>query len=232
MGQHWHAARPVLAAPRSQPQRHDQRGPAARPRHRDPRRREQLVHRRAESAQELPGGNRLPGPRQPLLLPRPQQRGEHAHAGSADDLRPQLGRGGQGVRSGLRHERPATSSRRANGDLKEVFEEQLHRPMGDSMATQFGRGAGPLDRRGEFRFQRRNRVDRPRRNPARRPRDPPRRTGPPASGRQLCRPLQPARSPARAARGGQQLRRRRAADHRAGRGSQHQGHGADHPQPR
>ena len=30
----------------------------------------------------------------------------------------------------------------SNGELKEVFEEQLRRPMGDPMATQFGRGAG------------------------------------------------------------------------------------------
>ncbi len=48
--------------PRAQPQRHHQRRPAGRPRHRDPRRREQLVHRRAESAQELPARDRLPGP--------------------------------------------------------------------------------------------------------------------------------------------------------------------------
>ena len=41
----------------------------------------------------------------------------------------------------------------SNGELKEVFEEQLHRPMGDPMSTQFGRGAGPLDRRGEFNFR-------------------------------------------------------------------------------
>ncbi len=39
----------------------------------------------------------------------------------------------------------------ANGDLKEVFEERLRRPMGDPMATQFGMGAGG-DRR-EFNFE-------------------------------------------------------------------------------
>ena len=66
------ACRPTgAAAARGQPQRHDQRRATGRARHRNPRRREQLVHRRAESAQELPGGNRLPGPRQPLSIASP-----------------------------------------------------------------------------------------------------------------------------------------------------------------
>ena len=39
----------------------------------------------------------------------------------------------------------------ANGDLKEVLEERLHRPMGDPMATQFGLGAS--GKMGEQPFQ-------------------------------------------------------------------------------
>jgi hypothetical protein len=40
-----------------------------------------------------------------------------------------------------------------SGELKEVFEEQLRRPMGDPTATQFGRGVAALGhRRGEFDF--------------------------------------------------------------------------------
>jgi hypothetical protein len=40
-----------------------------------------------------------------------------------------------------------------SGELKEVFEEQLRRPMGDPTATQFGRGVAGLGRRrGEFDF--------------------------------------------------------------------------------
>ena len=112
MGQHWHAARPVLRLHEVSRNGTTSAARQGRARHRNPRRREQLVHRRAESAQELPGGNRLPGPRQPLLLPRPQQRGEHAHARLGRHLRPQLGRGGQGVRSGLRHDRRLHASRR------------------------------------------------------------------------------------------------------------------------
>ena len=63
MGQHWHAARPVLRVHELDSQRHHQCRPAGRSRHRHSRRREQLVHRRAEPAQELPVGNRLFGAR-------------------------------------------------------------------------------------------------------------------------------------------------------------------------
>ena len=89
----------------------------------------------------------------------------------------------------------------ANGDLKDVFEEHMHRPMGDSLLTQFGPGAAV--REAGLPLPDRYRVDRPRRYPAGRPRDAPRRTGPPAARRQLRRPFQPARSPSRVARGGQ-----------------------------
>jgi hypothetical protein len=42
----------------------------------------------------------------------------------------------------------------SHGELKEVFEEQLHRPMGDPMVTQFGRGAGAFGgHHQEFNFQ-------------------------------------------------------------------------------
>ena len=39
----------------------------------------------------------------------------------------------------------------ANGDLKDIFEEQMHRPMGDSLIAQFGRGAATSKQ--DFRFQ-------------------------------------------------------------------------------
>jgi len=39
----------------------------------------------------------------------------------------------------------------ANGDLRDVFEEQMHRPMGDSLIAQFGRGAAASKQ--NFRFQ-------------------------------------------------------------------------------
>jgi uncharacterized protein len=39
----------------------------------------------------------------------------------------------------------------SNGDLKDVFEEQMHRPMGESLLDQFGPGAGSCKH--DFRFQ-------------------------------------------------------------------------------
>ena len=97
------ASRP--AAARSQLQRHHLVGPAAGPRHRNPRRREQLVHRRPQSPQELPGGNRLPGPGKPLLLPGAEQRRPHPQRRRRRHVRQELGRGRQGLRPHLRHER-------------------------------------------------------------------------------------------------------------------------------
>jgi hypothetical protein len=44
-----------------------------------------------------------------------------------------------------------SSEHETNGDLKDVFEEQMHRPMGDSLVAQFGPGAGASKQ--EFRFQ-------------------------------------------------------------------------------
>jgi hypothetical protein len=44
-----------------------------------------------------------------------------------------------------------STEQEANGDLKDIFEEQMHRPMGDSLITQFGPGAGASKQ--NFRFQ-------------------------------------------------------------------------------
>ena len=44
-----------------------------------------------------------------------------------------------------------STEQEANGDLKDIFEEQMHRPMGDSLITQFGPGAGASKQ--HFRFQ-------------------------------------------------------------------------------
>jgi hypothetical protein len=43
-----------------------------------------------------------------------------------------------------------SNEQEANGDLKDVFEEQLHRPMGDSLLMQFGPGAAAPKQ--DFRF--------------------------------------------------------------------------------
>ena len=94
-----------------------------------------------------------------------------------------------------------STEQEANGDLKDVFEEQMHRPMGDSLLTQFGPGAAASKQ--DFRFQVDTELIVHGVTQPGRPRDAPRRAGPPAARRQLRRPLQPARSPSRAARGGQ-----------------------------
>jgi hypothetical protein len=44
----------------------------------------------------------------------------------------------------------SASEHEPNGDLKDVFEEQMHRPMGDSLLTQFGPGAAVAKQ--NFRF--------------------------------------------------------------------------------
>jgi uncharacterized protein len=44
-----------------------------------------------------------------------------------------------------------STEQEANGDLKDVFEEHMHRPMGDSLLAQFGPGAGGAKQ--DFRFQ-------------------------------------------------------------------------------
>ncbi len=44
-----------------------------------------------------------------------------------------------------------SNEQEANGDLKDVFEEQMHRPMGDSLIAQFGPGAAASKH--NFRFQ-------------------------------------------------------------------------------
>jgi hypothetical protein len=45
----------------------------------------------------------------------------------------------------------SSTEQEANGDLKDVFEEHMHRPMGDSLVAQFGPGAGGSKQ--NFRFQ-------------------------------------------------------------------------------
>ncbi len=75
MSQHWHASRPILAAIPGASRGDHRSGAENRTGHRNPRRREQLVHRRPRSAQDFSIGNRLPVGRRQVLLPCPQQRG-------------------------------------------------------------------------------------------------------------------------------------------------------------
>ncbi|MGA2059874.1 MAG: DUF4912 domain-containing protein [Thermoguttaceae bacterium] len=89
------------------------------------------------------------------------------------------------------------------GDLKEVFEERLKRPMGDTIATQFGMGEGAgANSEGKSAAPRR---------------------------RHFRRPLQSARTPPHSASCRQQPQRRRTADHRSVDRSQHEDHGTHDP---
>jgi hypothetical protein len=45
-----------------------------------------------------------------------------------------------------------STEQEANGDLKDVFEEHLHRPMGESISSQFGPGAAGAHKQ-DFEFQ-------------------------------------------------------------------------------
>ena len=115
---------------------------AARPRHRDPRRRQQLVHRRHHPAPVVPGRHRLPRPPRQVLRPGPLQRRHHAQ--------------GRRLRRPRRElvERPgavparSTTSRAAERlgqlqDLRELFEERLRRPMHSLSLQSLGTGALP-----------------------------------------------------------------------------------------
>ena len=100
------ARRPAgLAAVRGASRRHDHFQPAADPRRGNPRRREQLVHRRLQSPEDLSTRHRLSGGGGQVLLPGAEQRGEHACRGRRRRLRPELGRRGQGFRSDFRPKR-------------------------------------------------------------------------------------------------------------------------------
>ena len=78
LGQDWHAARPILRLMDVTSEDTTSAVRAARPRHRDPRRRQQLVHRRRRPAALVPGRHRLPGPPRQVLRPGPLQRRQHA----------------------------------------------------------------------------------------------------------------------------------------------------------
>ena len=148
------ARRPARAAGvRGPPRRHHHRYPAADSERGNPRRREQLVHRRSQPSEELSMDIGYLAPGVQVLLPGAEQRREHAAGGAGDsfdknwaDVAKDFDRifalsGGY-------------SEPEANGDLKEVLEEHLRRPIGNPVAAQFGRGAAGTSAKGsDFRFQ-------------------------------------------------------------------------------
>ena len=82
---------PADPAPDGRHQRgHHQRVRAARPRHRDPWRREQLVHRRPVAPPVVPDRHRLPRPPRQVLRPGPVERRHHAQGGHLRHLRREL----------------------------------------------------------------------------------------------------------------------------------------------
>ncbi len=100
------------APARRQQPRHDQHVRVDPPRHRHPRRLQQLVHRRQQSAALLPRGHRLPRPQRPVLRPGPLQRRHHAARRRQRRHRRKLGRHRrQEGRPHLRHVRRLRSDR-------------------------------------------------------------------------------------------------------------------------
>ena len=144
MGQHWHAARPVL---RLHEVSRNGTTSAARQAVRDIE-----IHggvnnwyidvQNPPKSYQVEIGYLAPGNRFYCLGP--QQRGEHAHARLGRHLRPQLGRGGQGVRSGLRHDRRlqrARGQRRPEGCLRGT-----HAPADGRLAAHAVRSGGGAHR--------------------------------------------------------------------------------------
>ena len=118
----------------------------------------------------------------------------------------------------------------AGGDLQELFEERLRRPMGTPLVARCGGGVEQVLRRDkDFDFT----VDAEMiiygKTKAGLARHAGRRAGQAAFRRHVYGAHEHAGSPPAAAGGGQQPRRGRAADHRAGRRAEHQGHGTDDP---
>ena len=107
-------------------------------------------------------------------------------------------------------------------ELKQLFEERLRRPLGSPSITSFGSGAMLPSKATEVLVPARRRVDRLWCHRAERPRHPARRTRQAAARWHLHHAFQPARQPANHSRRRRLCRRHRGADHRAGRGAEHQ----------
>ena len=115
-------------------------------------------------------------------------------------------------------------------ELQELFEERLRRPMGSPMVTRYGSGMGRhVCRLAGLQVRGRRRDDRLRRHQSQFARQPAWRAGAAASRRHVYGADEPAQSAAGDSGRGQRRQRRRAADDRAGRRAQHEGHGTGAP---
>ena len=179
------AALPAIAG--SLRRRHHQRLGARGPRHRSPRRREQLVRPRRQLAQQLSAGNRLHGLERPVLPAGPQQRGQHARAGQQRRDRRELDRRGRELRQDLRHERRLLARQqqpRAAGAVRRAAAAADGLADGDALRLGHGRlvpAVAGLQVRG------RRRDDRLRRDQSQHARQPARRAGAAAARRHASR---------------------------------------------
>ena len=154
LGQYWHGARPVLRVYEVLRDGTTTSTPATDPRRRGPRRGEQLVSRRLQPSEELSTGHRVSGAggrfyclaRSNVVNTPPAAAGnafDRNWADVAKDFDRIFALSG------------GYSEPEANGDLKEVLEERLQRPIGDPAAMQFGPGAAGSEsgHGAEFDFQ-------------------------------------------------------------------------------
>ena len=226
MSQDWHTARPYLRLLEVSDGGNSSAIGARDPRHRSPRRREQLVRPRRQFARQLPPGIGLHGQHRPLLCrwcaatssPRPSR----ARSDAIDENWTDVAENFDKIYAMSGGYSPDNNSL----ELQELFEERLRRPMGSPMVTRYGSGMEALfSPSQDFKFE----VDAEMivygvTNPNY-ARQSARRAGAHSPRRHVHGADEPAQPTAGDSRRGQRRQRRRAADDRAGRRAQHQGDG-------
>ena len=170
LGQDWHGARPILRSVDVSTPRHHQHLRGAGPRHRDPRRVQQLVHRRAATAALVPRGHRLRRPPRPVLRAGPVERGHHAEGRhQRRDRRELVGHRPEKADRIYAMSSGFDPTRASSLELKQIFEERLRRPLGSPAVTGFGSGGCFAGQGQEVLVPARRRADRLRRDRARTP---------------------------------------------------------------
>ena len=232
LGQEWHTSKPILRLLDVSSHDTTSTSEIAAPRHRHPRRLQQLVHRRQQPARAPSASTSAtcPGAAGSTSWPAPTSSPRRGPASATSSTR--TGPTSTPRRPTASTPCPAASTRpaRSSLELKQLFEERLRRPLGSPAVTSFGSGGlMPGGRTRQVLVPARRRADRLRRHRAERPRHPPGRAGQAAARRHLHDALQPARQPADHPRRRHLARRRRGAHHRPRRRAQHQAARADDP---
>ena len=120
---------------------HDGRLRAARPRHRDPRRREQLVHRRPAPPRSFRVDIGYLVAAGQVLRPGPVERRDDAQGGRPPTSSTRTGRASRSSSSGSSSQSGGANGSAGSHDLRDLFEERLRRPMQSLSLQSLGTGA-------------------------------------------------------------------------------------------